>query len=264
MWKTTRNFHTHTFRCGHAVGEDEQYVQCAIEAGIKVLGFSDHVPWPDILQPRIRMSPDQVENYVKSLTILKEKYKDKIEIHIGFEAEYIEEYMPFYEWMKIEYGIEYFIIGQHGEFNDFHEPYFYNQFRNDKNAASRYVSQVIRGMESGLFSYVAHPDHFLNGYRENDNFAESQIRQICEKSKELNIPLELNLTYPRFAIMDGKEHDEDEHYPFGKFWKIAGELGCPVVVGIDAHNPIDLLIDYSSFVDYFANKYHLNIIDFSL
>ncbi|MCB7558415.1 PHP domain-containing protein, partial [Tyzzerella nexilis] len=40
------NFHTHTFRCGHAVGNEEAMVKSAIEEGIEVLGFSEHVPLP--------------------------------------------------------------------------------------------------------------------------------------------------------------------------------------------------------------------------
>ena len=39
------NYHTHTTRCMHAIGQDEEYVQAAIKAGIKKLGFSDHTPW---------------------------------------------------------------------------------------------------------------------------------------------------------------------------------------------------------------------------
>ena len=38
------NYHTHTTRCHHAVNSDEEYIQAAIEAGIKYLGFSDHAP----------------------------------------------------------------------------------------------------------------------------------------------------------------------------------------------------------------------------
>ena len=34
------NLHTHSFRCNHAAGEDRDYVECAIKAGMKVLGFS--------------------------------------------------------------------------------------------------------------------------------------------------------------------------------------------------------------------------------
>ena len=33
----TTNFHTHTTRCNHAVGEDRQYVEAAIKGGLKVI-----------------------------------------------------------------------------------------------------------------------------------------------------------------------------------------------------------------------------------
>lgn len=33
------NYHTHTARCNHAQGEDRQYVEEAIKAGMKRLGF---------------------------------------------------------------------------------------------------------------------------------------------------------------------------------------------------------------------------------
>ena len=39
------NYHTHTPRCNHAVGSEEEYVQQALKAGIKILGFSDHTPY---------------------------------------------------------------------------------------------------------------------------------------------------------------------------------------------------------------------------
>ena len=98
MLRITNNFHTHTSRCGHATGSDEEYVLEAIKAGIKKLGFSDHVPWPTCPQPGIRMNEDLLENYVKSITFLKNKYKDQIEIHLGFEAEVVDQYMPYYKW----------------------------------------------------------------------------------------------------------------------------------------------------------------------
>jgi histidinol-phosphatase (PHP family) len=62
------NFHTHTFRCQHASGEDKEYVEAAIQSGLKVLGFSDHCPWlfPDGYISRIRMTPAQLDNYFSS------------------------------------------------------------------------------------------------------------------------------------------------------------------------------------------------------
>ncbi|MBQ2467372.1 MAG: hypothetical protein II506_06345, partial [Lachnospiraceae bacterium] len=40
------NYHTHTPRCMHAVGEEREYIEAAIKHKFSVLGFSDHVPQP--------------------------------------------------------------------------------------------------------------------------------------------------------------------------------------------------------------------------
>ncbi|MBR3717558.1 MAG: histidinol phosphatase, partial [Bacteroidaceae bacterium] len=40
------NYHTHTSRCHHAEGTDEDYIKSAILGGFDILGFSDHAPWP--------------------------------------------------------------------------------------------------------------------------------------------------------------------------------------------------------------------------
>ena len=48
------HYHTHTKRCGHAQGEDEEYVLSAIKHGFKFLGFSDHVMLPGHPQPGVR------------------------------------------------------------------------------------------------------------------------------------------------------------------------------------------------------------------
>mgnify|MGYP000697771308 CR=1 FL=1 len=39
------NFHSHTVRCQHAVGEEREYVEEAIKEGFEVIGFSDHSPY---------------------------------------------------------------------------------------------------------------------------------------------------------------------------------------------------------------------------
>ena len=40
-----KNYHTHTARCMHAIGSEEEYILAAISAGYTELGFSDHTPW---------------------------------------------------------------------------------------------------------------------------------------------------------------------------------------------------------------------------
>lgn len=83
------NYHTHTKRCKHAIGEDREYIECAIKNGFKVLGFSDHCPFIyNGYTSFMRMNPEDVEGYFYFLTNLKAEYKKEIEILIGFEEEY--------------------------------------------------------------------------------------------------------------------------------------------------------------------------------
>ena len=44
--KMEANYHTHTWRCRHASGTERDYIENAIDHGIRILGFSDHTPYP--------------------------------------------------------------------------------------------------------------------------------------------------------------------------------------------------------------------------
>ena len=79
------NYHTHTARCHHATGEDKAYVEAAIQNGFQVLGFSDHCPWifSDGYVSPIRMTPDELDGYVTSLTALKKGYYNLYRSGIG-------------------------------------------------------------------------------------------------------------------------------------------------------------------------------------
>ena len=43
------DFHTHNRRCGHALGEIEDYVKVAIEKNFDEIGISDHFPLGAVL-----------------------------------------------------------------------------------------------------------------------------------------------------------------------------------------------------------------------
>ena len=84
------NLHTHTVRCNHAVGSEREYVEQAIKAGVKVLGFADHTPqiYGNSHHSGMRMNIRDAEGYVNVVNSLKEEYKDDITILLGFEVEY--------------------------------------------------------------------------------------------------------------------------------------------------------------------------------
>ena len=80
MEKLVTNYHTHTKRCGHAYGEDEDFVLSAIKYGIKELGFSDHISFKNISAPYMRQDRRMLSDYISSISHLKEKYKDNKEV----------------------------------------------------------------------------------------------------------------------------------------------------------------------------------------
>ena len=75
------NYHTHTKRCGHAFGEDSEFVEAAIEAGLEILGFADHGPWvyKNNYRSGIRLTPAEVDAYFYSLENLRREYKKDIQ-----------------------------------------------------------------------------------------------------------------------------------------------------------------------------------------
>ena len=89
------NYHTHTKRCHHAIGEEREYVEAAIKAGYSVLGFADHVTHIVKDRPydyRSRMRPEETAEYIMNLQRLRDEYVNDIKIHIGFEMEYYPSY----------------------------------------------------------------------------------------------------------------------------------------------------------------------------
>ena len=61
------NYHSHTKRCEHAIGEDEEYVKAAIANGFQVMGFSDHAPYAGVHTPGERMDKGCRRNMKRKL-----------------------------------------------------------------------------------------------------------------------------------------------------------------------------------------------------
>ena len=230
------NYHTHTARCKHAIGEDEEYVKAAIKGGFKILGFSDHTPWAykDGFVPRIRMEMKEFGEYCASVRALREKYKDQIEILLGVEAEYFPEYMDSFTQMLKDYQLDYVIFGNHFYPDDQNGVYL-GGVTNQDEMLKLYVKNAIEGLETGLYSYLAHPDLFMRGRKVFDELAKEASYQICNYAKQHDVVLEYNLEGARIS-----KEDHNVFYPYQAFWEIASEVGNKVIVGVDAHNPYSL------------------------
>lgn len=242
------NYHTHTFRCHHARGTEREYIEKAIENGIKIMGFSDHIAYrfPDGYESNYRVEMRDVEDYFKTISALRDEYRNEIEIHIGWEAEY---YPLHFEKMlenAVNWGSEYLILGQHFISNE--HPGGSYVGNSSATGLGEYVDCVIAGMQTDRFSYVCHPDVF--NFTGPDEEYEKEMRRLCKSAAKADIPLEINF----LGIRDNR------HYPCDKFWKIAGEEKCTAVFGFDAHD-VDGAADLASLAraEEIINKYGLEL-----
>lgn len=220
------NYHTHTWRCNHASGKESQYVDAAIQRGLKVLGFADHSPYffPGDYYSRFRMRPGQLDDYIATVLALREEYRDRIDLHVGLELEYYPSFLPKLLDFLRDRPVEYLLLGQHFLGNEIGEHYSGNPTA-DESILRKYCHQAMDAMNTGLFTYFAHPD--IINFTGNSRVYRHYMRQLCAEAKSCGMPVEINLL----------GLSESRNYPNALFWEIAGEQGCRAVLGCDAHSP---------------------------
>ncbi len=226
------NYHTHTKRCRHANGEDREYVENAIQKGMQTLGFSDHAPYlfkDPHYYSAFRMFTEQLEEYADSIRSLQKEYANDIRILCGFELEYYPALHAEEKKFLSKVQPDYCIMGQHFANNETDSPYV--PYMDDPNSFTAYISQILEGLKTGDFLYLAHPD--LAGYNYPEEVVQREYRRLCEGAKALNIPLEINFLGLRTK----------RHYPDRRLFKIAAEVGNTVIFGADAHEPCHVCDD---------------------
>ncbi len=246
------NYHTHTKRCGHASGEDREYVEAAIEAGLRILGFADHCPWvyPDKdFVSGIRLAPGQVDEYFYSLESLRKEYAKDIKIYIGFETEHCPNMIPDQDRLLKDYPLDYMICGQH--FLDAEYVSFYaGRPHSDEGFLKRYVDTAIDGIRSGRYLYLAHPD--LVNFTGDEDIYCRHMRRLCEALIKRDIPVEINV----LGLAEGRR------YPSKRFLRLAKETGNSAIIGIDAHAPEQLLREnYVERAAALAEEFGLPLVD---
>ena len=220
------NYHTHTPRCRHSEGTEEEYVLSALDVGLQILGFSDHTPqwFPGDYYSHMRMYPHELKGYCDAVRDVQKRYGDRIQIHLGLEVEYYPDLFARVLSEARDNGVEYFILGQHWVGNEKDEPYCGSPTA-DEAILERYCNQVIEAIQTGYFTYVAHPD--LIKFVGDDAIYRKHMRRLCQAANECAVPLEINL----LGLETGR------NYPDMRMLELMGEENCSVIIGNDAHSP---------------------------
>lgn len=218
------NYHSHTVRCRHASGTPREYAENAVKNGMQILGFSDHVPYPfkSGFISAMRMAVDETGDYVSDITALRDEFKDKIKILVGYEAEYFPKDFPAMLENICRYECDYLILGQH--FLDSEPDGVYSATPcKDDLILGKYVDLVIEAVHTNKFSYIAHPD--LPMPIQDTSLYQKHMERLCREAKALSVPLEINI----LGLCTNRQ------YPHREFWEIAKDTGNEIIIGCDAH-----------------------------
>ena len=146
---TTVNLHTHTHRCKHARGIPADYAKAAEEKGIRVLGMTDHTPFPDDRVIMIRMGIAELDDYIREVREAQAAYPE-LKILLGLECEYFPEFDDFYRMLREEKKMDYLIGSVHFYMYKGKHQGFWNGFVRERSFLLRRASGSFRGVHRYL------------------------------------------------------------------------------------------------------------------
>jgi histidinol-phosphatase (PHP family) len=241
--------HTHTARCGHAVGADFEYVETAIAAGVDVLAMTDHVPmyWlPESeRKPNLAMAADELPRYVESVLTLKERYRDSVEIVLGLEADFIPghedelvrilESYPFDVVLGSVHSLDGWWVDGPGSVARF------SKGPAEVDAVwAQYAGLLIGAAGSGLFDVLPHldlPKKF--GFRPTTPFAGYEDAIVSAVAAS-GCAVELSSA--------GRRKPVGENYPSERLVRLLARAGARFVLSSDAHAPDEVGLGFAELV----------------
>ncbi|MGM0518771.1 MAG: histidinol-phosphatase [Campylobacterota bacterium] len=231
------DLHNHTTLCNHAVGSVDEYINKAIEKKIDVFGFSEHAPMS--FDEKYRMPFNTIEFYETTLKYYKEIYKDKIELLMGYEVDFMQTVCMHEEILKadVDYliGSVHFLESKNNSGDSktpwgFDNPEFIGEYKskNIDQIWKDYFDAIFLLAKSGKFDIVGHLDLIkVFKYMPRGDIkliAQDALKQI----KKSNMIIEINAAGIRKPI--------NEPYPSKQLLELAYELGIDITFSCDAHS----------------------------
>lgn len=256
--------HIHTPYCPHGTDDTfDKYIEKAIEVGLDEISFTEHFPLPNGFKDPApdddsSIKLEQMNDYIKDVKNLKNKYKDKLKINIGAEVDYIEGFEDEIKLLLNEYGkyLEDSILSVH--MIKIKDKYYCMDFSSEEfekivtllgsieNVYNLYYDTLIKAINSDLGKNKPKRIGHLNLVRKyNKKFPydysknkklEQLIKLISEKGYELD-----------YNVAGLFKEDCGETYISGYLAELVKKYNIKVVLGSDSHSAK------------FINKYEINI-----
>ncbi|OJF77141.1 MAG: hypothetical protein BKP49_03125 [Treponema sp. CETP13] len=242
------NYHTHSTWCDGKASL-ESMVLAAIKNGLQILGFSSHTMYP--FGSNWHLQPENTQAYCKEVHTLKEKYKDKIEILLGFEADYIPpvsfptkkryaQFNPDFLIGSVHYISDenkkkccFTIDGNCDEIKTGIQTCFNG---NAKKAVQVYYATQRDMIALSGFDIIGHLDvirkrnDVLKFFDETDLWYKREIKATAQALAKSNLIAEINTGGMARAGLKTP-------YPSAEFLKLLNHYDIPIMINSDAHKP---------------------------
>ena len=241
------NYHLHTTISDGKL-KPEELIKLAIKKNLDTICITDHYHLPpDFKEER---NDFYSEKDYRTLRRLQVKYKNKINILVGVEFDWLKDHK---EWTgkeasrkKYDYKLlsVHFLKSKGGySFIDLSEEGFDETIKKEggiKKVVEAYYGGLREGIKTGYFDAVAHFDIIKIWNKDKKYFSgkekwyESQVRETLKLIKKKSMKMEINTA--------GWRKPCNEQYPSEWILKEALNRGIPILIGTDGHKKEE--IDY--------------------
>ncbi len=260
------DWHTHSELCRHATGTIEDYVKKAIELNLATIGTCDHFPYEflknidRIPYGEYAITIDEIQDYLATAESLRQKYKDKINIRIGFEVDFFEnqESALNNHLNKVKSRLDYILGSVHIlDFQDGKGAWGFDdsRFKEDYEyyGADKVYTQYFKTLRNMLnseqfdFDIVGHFDlpKKFNDFPNDKELLLNEAMKTLELIKHKGVVIEINT--------GGLRKDVKEQYPSDEILSHMVDLDIQILLGSDAHKPNQVAWEFNSIIKMLKN-----------
>lgn len=263
--------HTHTFYCSHGSKEKtELYIERAIELGFDKYTISEHPPLPrDFLKncpyepavlQTIPMNDSLLDDYIRDMHDLKQRYKDRINILVALKIDYLPGHEDWTRSLLREYGkflddsllSTHFLWGEggwrcvdlseddldeglvkfHGGFSAFQEAYY--------AVVKQSMVADIGPHKPERIGHITLCNKFQHHFSDSPSSNSPTINGVLNMVRDYGYSLDANMA----GLF--KEYCREPYLP-PWMWGLIRSKGIVTVYGSDAHSVKDLGRGYDTF-----------------
>jgi len=243
------NFHTHS-RFSDGSSEPVEYIEEAIRQGFTALGFSEHSVLP--FKNTFALQPGTETAYITEIQRLRDLYKDRLQVLMALEADYIPGISTGFREQKTGLGLDYIIGSVHLVKNTDNELWFIDGpkkqtyddglnkfFGGDiRKGVTAYWHQINQMLEEEQFDMIGHLDKIKmhnqgRWFDENEPWYTDLVNETILLIKEKGVVVEVNTR----GVYKGRSKSL---FPGEYILRRLSERNIPVTLSSDAHQPHEL------------------------